>query len=46
MAQAIGPDDVGGLMSSLDAFASTFKETWAMELEASLQNGECTVVSI
>mmetsp|Transcript_26890 Transcript_26890/g.64535 ORF Transcript_26890/g.64535 Transcript_26890/m.64535 type:complete len:846 (+) Transcript_26890:343-2880(+) len=45
LSTAIGPDNVGALMSALKGFAPHFKDVWTKEIESSLQggNGNCVV---
>mmetsp|Transcript_27216 Transcript_27216/g.58314 ORF Transcript_27216/g.58314 Transcript_27216/m.58314 type:complete len:849 (+) Transcript_27216:279-2825(+) len=43
LSTAIGPDNVGVLMSALDGFAKQFKEVWTEQIESTLQGGDCTV---
>ena len=40
---AIGPDNVGMLMSALDGFRQQFVDVWTAEINANLKGGDCTV---
>eukprot|EP00804_Cyclotella_cryptica_P028408 CCRYP_014202-RE/>CCRYP_014202-RE protein AED:0.28 eAED:0.28 QI:548/1/1/1/0.66/0.42/7/1546/459 len=43
LGNAIGPNNVGFLVSALEDFANNFKEAWEAQLKADLQNGTCTI---